>query len=116
MVVEQKTSGSKPISRIEAPNPANEDEISSTNHSNNEVKFVDQGCQTEKSAVNNGHTSNQTSQQQQETADQNPQSKGRFLKECHAKPIIVTFKVPERGGGWCIWWDFLFDIIFISDS
>ena len=97
MVVEQKTSGSKPISRIEAPNPANEDEISSTNHSNNEVKFVDQGCQTEKSAVNNGHTNNQTSQQQQ-TADQNPQSKGRFLKECHAKPIIVTFKVPERGG------------------
>jgi len=80
MVVEQKTSGSKPISRIEAPNPANEDEISSTNHSNNEVKFVDQGCQTEKSAVNNGHTSNQTSQQQQETADQNPQSKAATKK------------------------------------
>ena len=83
MVVEQKNSGSKPISRIEAPNPANEDEISSTNHSNNEVKFVDQGCQTEKSAVNNGHTNNQKSQQQQQTDDQIPQSKGRFLKECH---------------------------------
>ena len=103
MVVEQKNSGSKPISRIEAPNPANEDEISSTNHSNNEVKFVDQGCQTEKSAVNNGHTNNQKSQQQQQTDDQIPQSKGRFLKECHTSKLssnflLTLFQNSRRGG------------------
>ena len=94
MVVEQKTSCSKPISRIEAPNPANEDEISSTNHSNNDVKFVDQGCQTEKSAVNNGHSTKQTSQQQQQQhqiVDENPHSKGRFLKECQVSKSAVHF-------------------------
>ena len=36
----------------------NEDEISSTNHSTTHqdlVRYVDQGCQTEKSGINNGH-------------------------------------------------------------
>ena len=36
----------------------NEDEISSTNHSQ-DVRFVDQGCQTEKSGINNGHLGHQ---------------------------------------------------------
>ena len=60
MVVEQKNCGSKPISRIEPPPGLHEDEISSTNHSQ-EVRFVDQGCQTDKSGVNNGHLGHQQS-------------------------------------------------------